>query len=76
MQGIIKPDIVFFGEQLPAKFWMYEEDFLWADLLIIMGTSLEVGVTIQNDVQISSHKLADIMVKVVVTNLALPGSLL
>ncbi|XP_067902869.1 NAD-dependent protein deacetylase sirtuin-3, mitochondrial isoform X5 [Heterodontus francisci] len=40
--GVIKPDIVFFGEQLPAKFHLYLIDLPSADLLIILGTSLEV----------------------------------
>ncbi|XP_031425122.1 NAD-dependent protein deacetylase sirtuin-3, mitochondrial isoform X2 [Clupea harengus] len=41
-KGVIKPDIVFFGEELPNNFFMYLTDFPMADLLIIMGTSLEV----------------------------------
>ncbi|KAL4622805.1 NAD-dependent protein deacetylase sirtuin-3, mitochondrial isoform X2 [Arapaima gigas] len=41
-KGVIKPDIVFFGEELPQQFLMYLTDFPVADLLIIMGTSLEV----------------------------------
>uniref|UniRef100_A0A4X2K1Z8 Sirtuin 3 n=1 Tax=Vombatus ursinus TaxID=29139 RepID=A0A4X2K1Z8_VOMUR len=40
--GIIKPDIVFFGEQLPQRFFLHMADFPMADLLIIIGTSLEV----------------------------------
>lgn len=41
--GIVKPDIVFFGESLPAKFHdSIDEDFDDCDLLVIMGTSLEV----------------------------------
>ncbi|KAJ8249118.1 hypothetical protein GJAV_G00231370 [Gymnothorax javanicus] len=41
-KGVIKPNIVFFGEQLPQNFFLYLTDFPLADLLIIMGTSLEV----------------------------------
>ncbi|KAJ3452731.1 nad-dependent protein deacetylase sirtuin-2 [Anaeramoeba flamelloides] len=41
-KGIIKPDITFFGEQLAQKFWWHESDFPKADLLIVMGTSLQV----------------------------------
>ncbi|KAM4592247.1 NAD-dependent protein deacetylase sirtuin-3, mitochondrial isoform 2-T2 [Odontesthes bonariensis] len=41
-KGVIKPDIVFFGEELPRHFMKYLTDFPLADLLIIMGTSLEV----------------------------------
>lgn len=41
-KGVIKPDIVFFGEELPQHFFMYLTDFPMADLLIILGTSLEV----------------------------------
>lgn len=41
--GIIKPDIVFFGENLPERFYeMPHRDFKQCDLLIIMGTSLQV----------------------------------
>lgn len=41
--GLVKPDIVFFGEDLPRKFYtLPETDFKECDLLIIMGTSLEV----------------------------------
>ncbi|XP_029903811.1 NAD-dependent protein deacetylase sirtuin-3, mitochondrial [Myripristis murdjan] len=41
-KGVVKPDIVFFGEELPQNFFKYITDFPLADLLIIMGTSLEV----------------------------------
>ncbi|XP_068964077.1 NAD-dependent protein deacetylase sirtuin-3, mitochondrial isoform X2 [Petaurus breviceps papuanus] len=40
--GVIKPDIVFFGEQLPQRFFLHMADFPMADLLLIIGTSLEV----------------------------------
>ena len=41
--GLVKPDIVFFGEQLPARFFECAmTDFPKADLLIVMGTSLVV----------------------------------
>ncbi|KAL4861984.1 hypothetical protein BDV12DRAFT_207625 [Aspergillus spectabilis] len=41
--GIVKPDIVMFGESLPKKFdtWI-EEVVPKADLLIVLGTSLKV----------------------------------
>ncbi|XP_064169201.1 NAD-dependent protein deacetylase sirtuin-3, mitochondrial isoform X2 [Anguilla rostrata] len=41
-RGVIKPNIVFFGEELPQNFFLYLTDFPLADLLIVMGTSLEV----------------------------------
>ncbi|ERL95803.1 hypothetical protein D910_01477 [Dendroctonus ponderosae] len=42
--GIVKPDIVFFGENLPAKFYnSIDVDFEKCDLLIILGSSLEVN---------------------------------
>lgn len=42
-KGIVKPDIVFFGESLPPKFHRnVQRDCLGADLLIVMGTSLSV----------------------------------
>ena len=41
--GLVKPDIVFFGEQLPERFFQCAEiDLAQADLLIIFGTSLKV----------------------------------
>uniref|UniRef100_A0A3Q3F7G6 NAD-dependent protein deacetylase n=1 Tax=Labrus bergylta TaxID=56723 RepID=A0A3Q3F7G6_9LABR len=40
--GVLKPDIVFFGEELPTHFFKHLTDFPLADLLIVMGTSLEV----------------------------------
>ncbi|KAM4038339.1 NAD-dependent protein deacetylase sirtuin-3, mitochondrial-like [Anomaloglossus baeobatrachus] len=40
--GVVKPDIVFFGEDLPTSFSRYSEDFPKADLLIVMGTSLKI----------------------------------
>ncbi|VDK21871.1 unnamed protein product, partial [Anisakis simplex] len=41
--GIVKPDIVFFGENLPKRFFKCAvSDFPKCDLLIIMGTSLVV----------------------------------
>lgn len=38
----VKPDVVFFGEDLPQKYFLHTEDFPKADLLIIMGTSLQI----------------------------------
>ncbi|XP_077177345.1 NAD-dependent protein deacetylase sirtuin-3, mitochondrial isoform X3 [Paroedura picta] len=43
--GIIKPDIVFFGEELPHRFFLHMTDFPMADLLFVIGTSLEVWST-------------------------------
>ncbi|EFA77796.1 NAD+-dependent deacetylase [Heterostelium album PN500] len=41
--GIIKPDIVFFGEALPSRFHdLVREDFPKCDLLLVLGTSLQV----------------------------------
>ncbi|EGD95310.1 SIR2 family histone deacetylase [Trichophyton tonsurans CBS 112818] len=41
-QGLVKPDIVFFGEPLPANFFASRELPAEADLCIVMGTSLSV----------------------------------
>ena len=42
--GNVKPDIVFFGEQLPDKFYrLLKKDLPQADLLLVMGTSLNVA---------------------------------
>ncbi len=40
--GIIKPDIVFFGEDLPRRFQLYLQDLPMCDCCIVMGTSLAV----------------------------------
>ncbi|KAE8225075.1 hypothetical protein CF319_g2105 [Tilletia indica] len=40
--GLVKPDIVFFGEALPKRFFSLIDDFQKADLLIVLGTSLKV----------------------------------
>ena len=41
--GLVKPDIVFFGENLPRRFFeLQEQDTDHCDLLICIGTSLEV----------------------------------
>ncbi len=40
--GLVKPDIVFFGEQLPEEFHLNKTLPAAADLCIIMGTSLTV----------------------------------
>lgn len=40
--GVIKPDIVFFGEQLPRDFYNIMENPPETDLLLILGTSLQI----------------------------------
>ena len=41
--GIVKPDITFYGENLPETFGqMYKMDVEQADALIVLGTSLQV----------------------------------
>jgi NAD-dependent histone deacetylase SIR2 len=40
--GLVKPDIVFFGEQLPESFFRNRHVPAMADLVIVMGTSLTV----------------------------------
>ncbi|XP_038636220.1 NAD-dependent protein deacetylase sirtuin-2-like [Scyliorhinus canicula] len=51
--GIVKPDVVFFGESLAKDFFSYRKDFKRSDLLIVMGTSLETEpfASIVNSVQ-------------------------
>lgn len=42
-KGYVKPDIVFFGESLPAKFFdSWKEDSKAIDIAIVVGTSLTV----------------------------------
>jgi NAD-dependent histone deacetylase SIR2 len=40
--GLVKPDIVFFGESLPMSFFLNIDAPATADLIIVMGTSLTV----------------------------------
>lgn len=40
--GLVKPKIVFFGEQLPAEFFENRDLLTKADLCIVLGTSLSV----------------------------------
>ncbi|MDC7224701.1 MAG: silent information regulator protein Sir2, partial [Spirochaetales bacterium] len=40
--GVIKPDVVFFGESLPEEFYRLWENPPQGDLLLILGTSLNV----------------------------------
>ncbi|PWZ01685.1 NAD-dependent deacetylase sirtuin-2 [Testicularia cyperi] len=40
--GLVKPDIVFFGEGLPERFFRCISDLRRAQLLIVLGTSLQV----------------------------------
>ncbi|KAI9311052.1 DHS-like NAD/FAD-binding domain-containing protein [Dichotomocladium elegans] len=40
--GLVKPDITFFGENLPERFHSQLEDLDMADMLIVIGTSLKV----------------------------------
>ena len=40
--GLVKPEIVFFGEQLPAEFFKSRMLPFESDLIIVMGTSLTV----------------------------------
>ena len=41
-RGIIKPDVIFFGESLPVSFFTKREKVKEADLVFVMGTSLQV----------------------------------
>ncbi|KAK4673854.1 Sirtuin 2 protein [Podospora pseudopauciseta] len=41
-KGLVKPDIVFFGEQLPKAFFDRRDMAEEADLVLVMGTSLQV----------------------------------
>ncbi|KAK8853454.1 hypothetical protein IAR55_004161 [Kwoniella newhampshirensis] len=40
--GLVKPDVVFFGENLPERFFRLIPDLRACDLLIVIGTSLQV----------------------------------
>ena len=43
-RGVVRPDVVLFGESLPGIFWgRASSDFPKCDLLIVLGTSLAVA---------------------------------
>ena len=42
-KGLVKPDIIFFGEQLPKEFFEGPEIVEKADLVFVIGTSLAVA---------------------------------
>jgi len=43
-QGVVRPDVVLFGEGLPSRFWdNISSDFQSCDLLLVFGTSLVVS---------------------------------
>ena len=43
-QGIVRPNVVLFGESLPNRFWVnITPDFQACDLLLVFGTSLVVS---------------------------------
>jgi len=42
--GVVKPNVVFYGEDLPAYFFVnLEKDFMSCDLFIVIGSSLKVA---------------------------------
>ena len=42
--GVVRPDVVLFGEALPSRFWAnIDSDFQQCDLLLVFGTSLVVS---------------------------------
>ncbi|KAF7157645.1 hypothetical protein CNMCM5623_002019 [Aspergillus felis] len=41
--GAVKPDVVFFGQSLPAEFAEKEKKVSEADMMLVMGTSLKVA---------------------------------
>ncbi len=47
-EGLVKPDIVFFGEALPLEFHKKAPFVEQADLVFVMGTSLKVNLKIFN----------------------------
>jgi len=59
-RGYVKPDIVFFGEELPISFWFgLQDDIPKCDLLIVMGTSLQVQpfASVPNQVNLNVPRL-------------------
>jgi len=53
---LIKPDIVFFGEGLPARFHnLLQHDLKKADLILVMGSSLMVAPVSQIPTMVTPH---------------------
>ena len=43
-EGVVRPNVVLFGESLPSRFWVYiTPDFKACDLLLVFGTSLVIS---------------------------------
>ena len=53
--GVIKPDVVFFGESLPHEFYRLWENPPGADLILILGTSLSVRPAADLALKIAAH---------------------
>jgi NAD-dependent SIR2 family protein deacetylase len=55
-EGIMKPEITFFGEHISKKFFSsVDNDVLKCDLIIVMGTSLKVGGSIWELIKLANN---------------------
>jgi NAD-dependent SIR2 family protein deacetylase len=65
-QGVMKPDITFFGENLPNLFMdSLNNTLLDADMVIVMGTSLKVGGSVHEVLRMvgmSTHKVPFLLI--------------
>jgi len=65
-QGVMKPDITFFGENLPTLFMeSLNNTLLDADMVIVMGTSLKVGGSVHEVLRMvgmSTHKVPFLLI--------------
>ena len=73
--GLIKPDIVFFGESLPVRFKNFlHKDLSDNDLLIVMGTSLKVAPVSLIPEMLNSRIPRILMNRELVGDFAFPGT--
>ena len=61
--GLMKPDVVFFGEEIPEEFYTLLNNHPKADLILILGTSLNVQPTSKFALEIA-EKVPSILVNI------------
>ena len=54
--GVVKPDIVFFGEQLPESFFEVYQSPPAADLILVLGSSLTVQPAARYPLRLMQHR--------------------
>ena len=64
--GVLKPEITFFGEALPDLFFKsMAKDIDKCDLILVMGTSLKVGGSVHHLLKHVGHHVPQVMCLVI-----------